>query len=99
MSPIKSCPNRACELTPSTSNMVGHPAGAMSGSAPHQRATALGERPERLVLRDGGAHFVIVPGTLRFRRLLDLEQIHRVDLAAVRAHGTLAEQRVVGRHL
>src|SRR5262245_5326061 len=53
----------------------------MNKSALHRRATALSERPKRLVRRDGGAQLVIAPRAFRFRGLLHLEQIHRVDLA------------------
>src|SRR5262245_2836403 len=95
MRPISNWPNRACELMPSSSNMADHIVGrgteafrsptCISASALHQRAAAIGQRAEGFVGRDGGADFVIIPGALRFRRLLDLEQIHRVDLAAVGA--------------
>src|SRR5262249_17108575 len=109
MSPISNWPNRACELMPSSSNMADHivgrgtkpsaPRPRLRGSTPHQRAAAIGQGAESFVGRDGGAEFVIIPGGLRFRRLLDFEQIHRVDLAAVGAHHALAEELVVGRHL
>src|SRR5438132_6930792 len=64
-----------------------------------QRALALVERPERLLGRDGGAHLVVIPRALGLRGLLHLEEIHRMDLAAVGADGALAEEGVVGRHL
>src|SRR5215831_4970321 len=109
MSPISNWPNRACELMPSSSNMADHivgrgteafrPRPCISASALHQRAAAIGQGTEGFVGRDGGAEFVIIPGALRFRRLLYFEQVHRVDLAAVGAHHALAEEFVVGRHL
>ena len=55
-------------------------------------------RPEGLVGRDRGADLVVVARALRLGRLLHLEQVGRVDLAAVGADRALAEQRVVGRH-
>ena len=68
-----------------------------SGLLQH-RADALLERDEGFRRRDGGDEVVIVPRILRVRRLLHLEQIGRVDLAAVGADRALAEQRIVGRH-
>src|SRR5262245_52519254 len=64
----------------------------------YQWALTLVERTKRLLGRDGGAGFVVVPSTLALLRLLDLEQIHVVDLAAVLADAALAEQLVVGGH-
>src|SRR5664279_3331523 len=64
----------------------------------HQRAVAILQRPERLVGRDRRADLVVVPRALRFRRLLDFDQVRRMDLAAVDADRALAEQRIVGRH-
>src|SRR4051812_44871520 len=107
MSPISSWPNSACELMPNSSNMADHIVrqgtersvpcllAATDKSALHQRAAALGQRPEGFIGRDGGAQLVIIPGRLGFRRLLHFEQIHRVDLAAVGAHLSLAEEFVV----
>src|SRR5262249_53875714 len=96
MRPISNCPNRACELMPKISNMGGPPIGGRAkqasfprlvlGSALDQRATAFSQRAEGLVRRNGGAELVVVPRPLRLRRLLDLEQIHRMDLAPVGAH-------------
>src|SRR5215472_13806067 len=106
MSPISSCPNSACELMPNSSNMTDHIVGqgtehsvpyllaAIDDSALHQRAAALGQRPEGFVGRDGGAQLVIIPRRLGFRRLLHFEQIHRVDLAAIGADHSLAEELV-----
>src|SRR5215510_16490929 len=108
MRPISNWPNRACELMPSSSNMADHivgrateafrPRPCISASALHQRAAPIGQRAEGFVGRDGGAEFVIIPGGLRFRRLFNFEQIHRVDLAAVGAHRALTEELVVGWH-
>src|ERR1700676_5274433 len=63
-----------------------------------QGALAFGERRERLVARNRADQLVEVPGGLGFRRLLDLEQIGRMDGAAVGLNLALAEQRIVGRH-
>src|SRR5262249_47179330 len=52
----------------------------------HERAAAFRQRPEGLIGRNGGADLEVVPRGLRFRRLLHLDQVHRVDLAAVGAH-------------
>src|SRR5262249_24016993 len=60
---------------------------------------AFRQRPEGLIGRNGGADLEVVPRALRFRRLLHLDQVHWVDLAAVGAHRALAEQLVVRRQL
>src|SRR5690348_4782926 len=57
----------------------------------HQRATALVEGPEGLLGRDGADQLVVVPGPLGLARGLDLEQVHRVQLAPVRPDLALAE--------
>src|SRR5262249_13386698 len=63
-----------------------------------QRAIALLiERAPRLFGGNGGELFVIVPRRLALLRRLHLEQVHRVDLAAIDAHAALAHQFVVGR--
>src|SRR5688572_12051210 len=62
-----------------------------------ERAASLGQRTERLLRGDRRADLVVVPRTLRLRRLLHLDEISRVDLASVGADRALAEQRVVGR--
>jgi hypothetical protein len=49
----------------------------------YQRAAAVLERAKGLISGDFGEDFVIVPGTLRLFRLLDLEQEHAVDHTAV----------------
>src|SRR5437660_6923081 len=65
----------------------------------HQRALAILQRAERLIGRDRRAHLVIVPGSLRLRRLFHLDQVRRMDLAAVGADAAFAEQRIIGGHL
>src|SRR5881628_3060032 len=62
-------------------------------------APSLVERPERLLGRDGRLDLVVVPRVLRLGRLLHLDEVRRMDLAAVDADGPLAEERVVGRQL
>src|SRR5438034_11683319 len=91
MSPIRSWPNSACVGMPNT----------VTGEALlfHQRTLALIQGAECLVRGDRRAQLVVIPWPLRLRRLLDLVEIHRVGLAAVRAHRALAEERIVGRHL
>src|SRR6516225_9302605 len=84
MSPISNWPNSACELMPSSSNMADH---------------IVGWGTEGFVGRDGGAEFVIIPRRLRFCRLLDFEQIHRMDFSAIGPDDSLAEELVVSRHL
>src|SRR5262245_14573603 len=49
----------------------------------HERAVTLVEGAEGLLGGDGRADLVVVPGVLGLRRLLDLDQVGRVDLAAV----------------
>src|SRR5881296_2050790 len=65
----------------------------------HQLAAALVERTEGLLGRDRRADLVVVPGVLRLRRLLDLNEVGRMDLPAVDANGPLAEERIVRGHL
>src|SRR5205809_8076347 len=64
----------------------------------YQRTGALRKRPEGLLSGGRSDQLVIVPRSLGFGRLLDLEQIGWVDLAAILADRALAEQRIVGRH-
>src|SRR5262245_26049703 len=64
-----------------------------------QRAVALGERPERFVRRDFANQLVVIPRFLGLCRALDLIEVHRMDLAPVHPHRTLAEYRIVGGHL
>src|SRR5437870_7740920 len=65
----------------------------------HQRTLAVLERPKRLIRGNRRANLVIVPRTLRLRRLLDLDQVRGMNLAAVDTNRAFAEQRVVGRRL
>src|SRR6266571_2361115 len=65
----------------------------------HERALAILQRAEGLIRGDRRADLVIVPGTFRLGGLFRLEQICRMDLAAVGANHALAEQRIIGRHL
>ena len=67
-------------------------------SVDHRTAAVL-QRTESLIRWNGGAQLVVVAGIFRLFRRLDLEQIGRVDLAAVGADLALAEQRIVGRKL
>src|SRR5271166_3975267 len=60
----------------------------------HQRASALVQRPERLVDGDGRQELVVVPRPLRLFGLLHLEQIHVMGLAAIGADLALAEERI-----
>src|SRR3972149_1855124 len=111
MRPISSWPKRAWAGIPSSVDIGGRgeaAAGGGGGVAPPPpapppllapRAIALGDGPEGLVGRDGGADLVVVPGVLGLGRLLDLEQVGGVDLPAVGPDHTLAEERVVGRRL
>src|SRR5690242_304066 len=68
-------------------------------SAVCQRATALIERTEGLVGRYCPTERVIVPGFLRLFGRLHFEEIHVVDHAAVSPDPSLAEQRIIGRHV
>src|SRR3989440_9171183 len=70
----------------------------MTALAPRQRALAVLQGTECFGRRDGGADMIEVARILRLFRLLHLEQIGIVDLAAIGADGALAEQRIVGRH-
>src|SRR5262249_60761182 len=65
-----------------------------AGSALHQRATALGQGPKRLVPGDRRAQLVVIPRRLRLGGLLHLEQIHWVNLSAAGALPALAQQAV-----
>src|SRR4051794_38160960 len=62
-------------------------------------AAALLEGGEGLVARDGREVLVVVVGALALLGLLDLEQVHVVDHAAVGEHLALAGEEVVHRHL
>src|SRR5262249_14341394 len=71
--------------------------GIWTKSPAYQRAVAVLERTEGLVGRNGGAQLVEVARIFRLRRLLHLEQVGRVQLAAVGADRARAEQRIIGR--
>src|SRR5258707_15289124 len=64
----------------------------------YQRTSAFRKRSEGLLSRGGSDQLVVIPRPFGFGRLLDLEQIGRVNLAAGRADRARAEQRIVGRH-
>src|SRR6201996_3497672 len=64
----------------------------------HQRAVALVERAEGFVAGHGGEQLVEVPFALGFLGLLDLEQIHVVNHAAVDADLAVLGEDVVDRH-
>ena len=63
---------------------------AIGGLTPEgERTAAVRDRPERLFGGNGRDQLVVVVWIFRFVRLLDLEQIHRVDHAAGLAPVTL----------
>src|SRR5271170_2301271 len=62
-----------------------------------QGTGALVQRRKRLVARNRSDQLVEVPRRFGFRGTLDLEQIGRMDGAAVGLDAALAEQRIVGR--
>src|SRR3979490_85968 len=64
----------------------------------YQRTSAFRKRSESLLSRGGSDQLVVIPRPFGFGRLLDLEQISGVNLAAVRADRAPAEQRIVRRH-
>src|ERR1700732_5086186 len=61
----------------------------------HQRTTAVGDRPECLLGGNSRNQLVIVVRIFRFFRLLDFEQIHRVDDAPILTDRDVAEQFVL----
>src|SRR5689334_21960158 len=65
----------------------------------HQRATALRDRTECLIGRNGRDQPVVIIRVFRLVRLLHLEQVHRVNDAAVLADGNVAEQLVLAFEL
>src|SRR6476619_7623540 len=60
----------------------------------HQRTARSFQRLERFVAGDRRQQLVVIPARLRFRRLLDLEEIHVMHHAAV-----LADLAVLGEHV
>src|SRR3954451_3215345 len=66
-------------------------------SAFDEGATALVQRPKDLRAGDRRKQLVEIPLTLRLCRLLNLEQVHVVDLTAVSPDRALAEPRVFRR--
>src|SRR6266545_8283547 len=65
----------------------------------NEGAVALVQGTEGLVGGRGRADLVVVPGAFGLRRLLDLEEVHGVDLAAVGPDAALAEHGIVGGQL
>src|SRR4029453_10372365 len=63
-----------------------------------QRATAFCHWAKSLVSGNGPCNLKYIPFAFRFRRRLDLQQIHWVDFPAVFANGSFSEQRIVGWH-
>src|SRR2546428_14106283 len=94
---MRSWPNSACVGTPKivTPRAPGRPRPLFL----HERAVALVHRSERLLGGDGGADLVVVPRAFGLRRLLHPEPGDGMELAAVGAPHTLAEDRVVGGQL
>src|SRR4030095_5472144 len=97
MSPMRSWPNRAWGGMPRIGIIAAR--GPPRPLLLHEGAVALVQRPERLLGRNGGADLVVVPRPLGLRRLLHLEEIGGVHLAAVGPDGALAEEGIVGRQL
>src|SRR5262249_35284835 len=81
------------------SSLVSVRSGKRGRSPADQRAVAVLERTEGFVRRNRSAQLVEVAGIFRLTGLLHLEQIGRVQLAAVGADRALAEQRIVGWQL
>src|SRR5215204_7015456 len=75
------------------------PGRALIWSLLRQRAAAVLRGREGLVARDRREVLVVVPRPLRFRRLLDLEQVHVVHHAPVLEHLALLGEEVLDRHL
>src|SRR3979411_2365161 len=70
--------------------------GGQSLSLLQHRTLAFRKRREGLVARNRADQLVEIPRSLGFRGLLDLEQIGRMDGAAVGLDLALAKQRVIG---
>src|SRR5215211_4401648 len=106
MRPSSSWPRRPCRGTPN-SIIIGEPLpperGGREPPSPalplfHKLAAAFRKRPECLGRGDRREELVVVPGPLRFVRLLDLEEVHVVGDATIVTHLALAEQRIVRGH-
>src|SRR5207244_11152505 len=65
----------------------------------YQRTGAFRKRPEGLIAGGGSDQLVIVPWPLGFGRLLDLEQVGRMNLAGVGADRAITDKRIGGRVL
>src|SRR3989442_5579807 len=72
---------------------------AQRGLLLDELAPTLIERTKSLLGRNGRADLVVIPRVLRLGRLLHLDQVRRVDLAAVDTNRPLPEERSVGRQL
>src|SRR5438094_6801637 len=72
---------------------------AQRGLLLDELAPTLIEWTKSLLGRNGRADLVVIPRVLRLGRLLHLDQVRRVDLAAVDTNRPLAEERIVGRQL
>src|ERR1700687_6430997 len=75
-----------------------HRAGGQPPLLLYQWTGTFRKRSESLLSRGRANQLVIIPRPLGFGWLLDLEQIGRVNLAAIRTDRALAEQGIVGRH-
>src|SRR5580698_395468 len=106
MSPSKSCPNSAWDGTQKIWNIKLYrqktsPRGCgerPQGSVGNKWTAAVFERTECFLRWNGAAQFVDVTRIFRFLGSFHLEQISRVNLAAVSADIALAEQRILGRY-
>src|SRR5207248_10582972 len=91
------CPAKAPAREGSTSSSRSEVGDARSFPR-DQRAIALVQGAERLLRRNAGEDLEIVPVALRLLGRFHLQEIHRVDLAAVLADSSFAEQRIkIGR--
>src|SRR6266576_214958 len=63
-----------------------------------QRTIALVQRTERLLGRNARHDLEIVPVALRLLGRFHLQEMHRVDFAAVLPDSSFAEKRIVGSH-
>src|SRR5690349_22329987 len=94
MSPMRSWPKSAWVFIACHSG-AGWPGPGVPVTSFHEGASTLAQGPERLVRGNRGAQLVVVVRALGLGRLLHLEEISVVDLAAVGADRALAEERVV----